>query len=210
MKFKQSLFLLAFLFSAHVFSQKKITITGTVTDSINRPVVDAVIFLDDYKTNERTNSKGFYKIKVKELPASVSAFLEGLGFETSECCDRNIANIKFGKNSLKNGEYVKFLTLYESKKREVKTEQYFTDIYAYLKAKVPMLRISGTNQVRVQGYDISFNGSSEPLFILNGSPISNIADINPNDIKNVTVLKGASTASYGIRGANGVIIIQTK
>lgn len=59
----------------------------------------------------------------------------------------------------------------------------------------------------------SINSSTEPLFILDGAPISSGAftALNPSDIENVTVLKDASsTAIYGSRAANGVVVITTK
>src|SRR5690606_25381119 len=57
----------------------------------------------------------------------------------------------------------------------------------------------------------SLTASNTPLFIVDGIQYSNIQDINPNDIESMEVLKdAASTAIYGSRGANGVIIITTK
>ncbi len=59
----------------------------------------------------------------------------------------------------------------------------------------------------------SINADTEPLFILDGSPISasDFASINPNDIENLSVLKDASSTSiYGARAANGVVVITTK
>lgn len=55
------------------------------------------------------------------------------------------------------------------------------------------------------------NGTSEPLYVLDGAPyMGNIADLNPNDIESVTVLKdAASCALYGNRASNGVILITT-
>src|SRR5690606_36144724 len=70
------------------------------------------------------------------------------------------------------------------------------------------------------------NGDNQPLFIVDGIPIDNTtnenasnsrgmtnraADINPNDIENVTILKGAAaTGLYGVRAANGAVVITTK
>ena len=71
---------------------------------------------------------------------------------------------------------------------------------------------SGTVQMRLRGVS-SINSSSEPLFILDGSPISSGAftALNPNDIESMTVLKDASsTAIYGSRAANGVVILTSK
>lgn len=67
----------------------------------------------------------------------------------------------------------------------------------------PTVRIRGTSSV---------NGSQDPLYIIDGVPVTNnLRSINPNEIANVTVLKDAgATAIYGNRGANGVIVIETK
>jgi TonB-linked SusC/RagA family outer membrane protein len=66
-------------------------------------------------------------------------------------------------------------------------------------------------QIRIRGRR-SFNASNNPLFVVDGIPISGgIDDINPQDITSMEVLKDASaTAIYGSRGANGVVIITTK
>jgi TonB-linked SusC/RagA family outer membrane protein len=102
-----------------------------------------------------------------------------------------------------------------------------------LQGKVAGLSISsgggtGTSQkVYIRGIS-SFTGSNQPLYVINGIPMSNnfagnkltnnsvdfgnqANDINPDDVESVTVLKGASaTALYGSRAANGVIMITTK
>ncbi len=66
-------------------------------------------------------------------------------------------------------------------------------------------------QIRIRGRR-SFNASNDPLFVVDGIPLAgNIDDINPNDIASMEVLKDASsTAIYGSRGANGVVIVTTK
>ncbi len=66
--------------------------------------------------------------------------------------------------------------------------------------------------IRIRGSG-SISASNEPLFVVDGFPLmdSDISDINPNDIESMEVLKDASsTAIYGSRGANGVIMITTK
>ncbi|MEM7107546.1 MAG: SusC/RagA family TonB-linked outer membrane protein [Bacteroidota bacterium] len=79
--------------------------------------------------------------------------------------------------------------------------------------------------IRIRG-NTSINGSNSPLFVIDGVPIDNsdpgngvggvdrsnrAIDLNPNDVESLTVLKGpAATALYGIRAANGAIIITTK
>ena len=90
--------------------------------------------------------------------------------------------------------------------------------------------LGGSTKVRLRG--MTTLGESQPLFVIDGTPISNesfspsgrthyagggrdygnlAADINPNDIETISVLKGPSAAAlYGQRGANGVVIITTK
>jgi iron complex outermembrane receptor protein len=75
------------------------------------------------------------------------------------------------------------------------------------------------SEIRIRG-GASLNASNDPLIVIDGLPISNqgvagstsiLSSINPNDIESISVLKDASaTAIYGLRGANGVIIINTK
>jgi TonB-linked SusC/RagA family outer membrane protein len=71
---------------------------------------------------------------------------------------------------------------------------------------------SATVSMRLRGVG-SINAGTEPLFILDGSPVSSgvFNSLNPNDVASMTVLKDASaTAVYGSRAANGVVIITTK
>ncbi|MGJ8548857.1 TonB-dependent receptor plug domain-containing protein [Winogradskyella wichelsiae] len=210
MKLKYTLFLAAFTFSLIGFTQKKtkkVAITVMVKDSLGNAVSDAIIFLDDDKNRKTTNRKGLLKIKASEYPINISAYSEKEGFQTTEFNVSEDVVITFNSNSLIKGKYLELLAMEGKKKTRKKEEQYFTNIFDYLRVKQPMLKISSDNQIRVRGYDTSFNGSSEPLFIVNGSPTSAISDIVPSSIKNVTILKDGLAASYGFRGANGVIII---
>lgn len=64
--------------------------------------------------------------------------------------------------------------------------------------------------VRVRG-TTSFNGSNEPLYVVDGVPVDNIDFLAPNDIANMQILKDASSAAiYGSRAANGVVLISTR
>jgi len=64
-------------------------------------------------------------------------------------------------------------------------------------------------QVRIRG--VNTFGNNNPLYVVDGVPTLNVADINPNDIESMQVLKDAGSASiYGSRAANGVIVISTK
>ena len=88
-----------------------------------------------------------------------------------------------------------------------------------LAAKVPGLMIShaadGSISIRIRGGS-SIMGNNEPLYIIDGiaalpGPGGNLTGINPRDIASIEVLKDAANlAFYGVRGANGVIVIKTK
>jgi TonB-dependent SusC/RagA subfamily outer membrane receptor len=92
-------------------------------------------------------------------------------------------------------------------------------IETVLQSKVPGVVITRTSSgwlsIRIRGAT-TINGSTEPLYIIDGLPIQagpdgSLVGINPRDIASIEVLKDASDlAFYGLRGANGVIIIKTK
>ena len=56
----------------------------------------------------------------------------------------------------------------------------------------------------------SFQGGTEPLYVLDGVPLSGEPVVNIKDIEEIEVLKGSDASMYGTRGANGVILITTK
>lgn len=65
-------------------------------------------------------------------------------------------------------------------------------------------------QIRVRGA-ASINADATPLYVVDGIPIDDLGSINPNDIQSIEVLKDASSSAiYGSRGANGVVLITTK
>lgn len=65
-------------------------------------------------------------------------------------------------------------------------------------------------QIRVRG-TTSFNGSNDPLYVVDGVPVDNLKFLSPNDIESMQILKDASSAAiYGSRAANGVVLITTK
>lgn len=68
----------------------------------------------------------------------------------------------------------------------------------------------GSMVVRVRG-TTSFNGSNEPLYVVDGVPVDNLNFLSPTDISSMQILKDASSAAiYGSRAANGVVLITTK
>jgi TonB-dependent SusC/RagA subfamily outer membrane receptor len=70
--------------------------------------------------------------------------------------------------------------------------------------------------VEVVGHSITIRGAStatmntEPLFVVDGTPVMSIENILPQEVKSIDVLKGSAASIYGTRGTNGVILITLK
>ncbi len=85
----------------------------------------------------------------------------------------------------------------------------YSSITDYLQGRVPGVEIDASGRIQIRGKN-SINSPTEPLVLVDGAECRDIKSINPMDIKSVEVLKDASAAIYGSRGANGVILITTK
>lgn len=116
----------------------------------------------------------------------------------------------------KLGSVVGAVSTVGSKKIEKNTTSNFTDALSGQVTGLSVLTGSGdptaSATIRLRGVN-SINASTAPLFILDGAPITSAVfnSLNPGDIENITVLKDASsTAIYGSRAANGVIVITSK
>lgn len=95
-------------------------------------------------------------------------------------------------------------------------KDYYRSLADYL-TKVPGVNVSGSGDnayVTIRGIS-SFNSGNTPLYVVDGQAVGNNYSqanrmVNPQDIDYVRVLKGPDAAIYGVRGANGVIVIVTK
>ena len=90
----------------------------------------------------------------------------------------------------------------------------YTTIYDYLRGRVPGLYVGnattgGKPEMRIRGIN-SASMSNEPLILVNGIEMNDISNISPSSVRSVEVLKDASSSIYGMRGANGVILITLK
>ena len=93
---------------------------------------------------------------------------------------------------------------------EVKdSERHYRDIYEYLEGRVAGVMVTTDKRIIVRGVG-TVNGTTDPLIMVDGAETQDVSSLNPNDIKSIDVLKGSSAAIYGMRGANGVILITTK
>ncbi|CAM1363939.1 conserved exported hypothetical protein [Tenacibaculum litopenaei] len=173
-----------------------------VKDEKKRPVPGAIILFDDVRQKRWTNSKGIFKTKLQKVPKIIAAFSPKVG----------IQKVKYnGKKSIviiiekRNDSY----TVNDANNKVASTAQ-FWNIYDYMRGRIPGVNIDSSNRITIRGYN-TVNGSTTPLFILNGNAISEalFARIEPNTIKAIKVLKGTDSAIYGSRGANGVIVVDT-
>ena len=186
----------------NIYSQEK-KITIKVRDSNNKPVAGAIILFDNVKQRIWTNSKGIFKTRLKFEPTEISAFHPNIGIKKIKYNgkDRLTIVIKKGNDIDLNNSPIN--------SKIVDARQY-SNIYDYLNGKVSGVSITSGNNIFIRGYN-SVNGSLSPLLIVNGVEVSkdSFGAINPSEIKSIKVLKGPGSSIYGVRGANGVIVVET-
>lgn len=85
----------------------------------------------------------------------------------------------------------------------------YSNIYDYLRGRVPGVNVLPDNTIIIRGIN-SPNGDPTPLFIVDGTEVSDLDFLNPSEISSISVIKDGSSAIYGVRGANGVILVETK
>jgi TonB-dependent SusC/RagA subfamily outer membrane receptor len=228
MKYNILFVLILSLFSIQVSnaqkSNKKIKITGTVVDAASRPVVGALIMVDGVKSDEVTDSKGAYSIKV--LPTAKTLTVLSLYTNEMKAVDINgnpVINFILGKTGTttggqaqKQGETVDIG--YGTGKKDQSTNpgsktdmnsargKSYLNIYDMIKGEVPGVTVIGTS-IQLQQGSGSFISSTEPLFVVDGNVVNQISNIVPSEVRSISLLKGSAAAIYGSRGANGVIVI---
>ena len=88
---------------------------------------------------------------------------------------------------------------------------YFLNMRQLLSVKFPDLMVQDNGEVYIRGVktfgSVGYNGA---LIVVDGVMGRSLDAVNPNDVKSISILKGADAAIYGNRGANGVVIIETK
>lgn len=228
MKLKTSILLaisLCFLqFSYSQRTDKRIVITGIITDSTNNPVEGVAIFIDDKNTNSVTNYKGQYKVKVNHGSQKISVLSVQGGTSEDLIFGRTEINFVMGNDLLKmlkgNNENESIETISDGYMTENKKNsatsvskinaqnpkyKSYQNIYDMLRGEVSGVKIIGT-KIQIMGPS-SFNGNDDPLFIVDGVPVEKIDYISPGEVRSIEVLKGAPASIYGTRGANGVLVI---
>ena len=226
MKKRLSLILLCMVATIAAWAQT--VITGTVVSAVDgEPLIGASVKVKGGKAAAVTNVDGKFKIDAKAGQTLVFSYI---AMETMERPAKNGMYVKMqlaeemmdelvvtGYGSAKKlGSLVGSVVTVDNKKMEKAVTPNFTDALAGQVSGLSVLTASGdpskSASIRLRGIN-SISSSSTPLFILDGAPISSTMfnTLNPSDIENITVLKdAASTAIYGSRAANGVIVITSK
>lgn len=226
MKKRLSLMLLCMVATIAAWAQT--VITGTVVSAADgEPLIGASVKVKGEKTAAVTDMNGKFKIRTEAGKTLVFSYI---AMEAMERPAKNGMLVKMqtaeemmdelvvtGYGSAKKlGSLVGSVVTVDNKKMEKAVTPNFTDALAGQVSGLSVLTSSGdpskSASIRLRGIN-SINSSSTPLFILDGAPISSTMfnTLNPSDIQNITVLKdAASTAIYGSRAANGVIVITSK
>ena len=225
---KQCITVLIMLFiSAGVFAQTR-TISGTVTDTDDKPLPGVNIVAAGTSTGTITDAEGNYTIEVSQDVETLSFSYVGYEEKQVDIEGRTTINVTLQSSSRSLDEVV--VVGYGTQKKSVVTgsiskvntedivEGNVTRMEQSLQGQTSGVTVmSNSGQpgagvtVRIRG--VGTAGNPDPLFVVDGLPMSPeaIATINPSDIKSVEVLKdAASSAIYGSRGANGVVLITTK
>jgi len=202
-------------------------VTGNVSDENGIPIPGATIAIKGTSTATSADFDGNYNIAAKNGQVLVISYVGYQGVELT--VSGSTANATLSSDTTLDEVIVvgyggpidarKYSgSAVQVSSEELGKKNVSTISRALIGEAVGVTVIAGSGQpgsgstVRIRGRAGSVNGSSTPLYVLDGVPYNgSINAINPNDIASTTILKdAAATAIYGNRGANGVIIITTK
>ena len=215
------------LFMSNQISAQNVTLEGTVKDASGLGLPGVNILEKGTKNAASSDFDGRYKIKLSN-PKAVLSF-SFIGFKTKEVSvdGKTKLDVSMSEDSNSLNEVV--VIGYGTSKKSDLTGAVSTISGNDLK-KVPVANVAEALTGRIAGVQVtssegspdadirirvrgggSLTQDSSPLIIVDGFPINSMNDISSSDIDSMTVLKdAASTAIYGSRGANGVILITTK
>ena len=223
------------------------TVTGTVTLGVNnQPIAGANILIKGTQTGTVTDQRGNYVLTVSGNDAVLVFSFIGHNTQEVTVGNQSVINVALVENNEVLGEVVVTAL---GIKREARSLGYAVgevqgkdlsrvaqeNVLNSLAGRVPGVQISSTGpsgssvSMIIRGAK-SLNSDNQPLFVVDGVPITNtlnnvsqigndnrvdygnaISDMNPEDVENVSILKGPSAAAlYGSRAGNGVVLITTK
>lgn len=217
-------------------AQENKTISGTIkSTSDGSPLIGVDVYVDGTTYETITDENGYYELSVPEnsiLTVSYDGFQQ-MQVPVTGTQDFNITLIPVdlttdiesenraldevvvvGYGKAKKSDLTGSVGVIDATKL---TERNMTNPLEAMQGNVPGVQISTSTGRIGDGFDIvirgknSMNDASKPLFVVDGVPTSDIDFLNPQDISRIDILKDASsTAIYGSRGSNGVVIVTTK
>ena len=207
-------------------SAQTITLTGNVKDKTGEPIIGASILEKGTTNGTITDFDGNFTLKVSgKVPVIVSY----IGMKTQEFNVKGKTRIDVTlEDDTQNLDEVVVIGYGTAKKKDltgsvstINSEALkdipVANVAEAISGKMAGVQVTTTEgspdadvKIRVRGGG-SITGDNTPLYIVDGFPVNSISDIPSTDIQDIVVLKDASsTAIYGARGANGVILITTK
>ena len=220
--------LLLLLGGTLAFAQGPVTVSGKVLDSTNQPVIGAGVTLQGTTTGVAADMDGSFTITV---PGEASVIeVSALGYVTQVVKvgkQRNLtvileedaqaldATVVVAYGTQTRSTVTGALTTIDVKKLVEAPVADVTNVLAGQMPGVSTVQMSGQPgedyaQIFIRGVSSLSDGASSPLILVDGveRPLNTV---DPNEIENLSILKdAASTAVFGVRGANGVIIVTTK
>ncbi|MCF0189729.1 MAG: TonB-dependent receptor [Marinilabiliaceae bacterium] len=201
------------------------SIKGTVVDENNMPIPGVNVVVEGTTNGTITDFDGNYSINVSEDAKLIFSFI-GYNNQVLPATSSPL-NVKMEPEFTALDEVV--AVGYGTQKRKDVTGS-VASVSAESLAAIPVASASEALTGKMAGVQItttegspdaevtirvrgggSITGDNSPLFIVDGFPVESISDIAPSDIESIDVLKDASsTAIYGSRGANGVVLVTTK
>ena len=206
-----------------------LTVTGMVTDSEGLPLPGVNVIVQGTNNGTQTDFDGNYSINTATGQILVFSYV---GFATQRVTvgTSKTINATLAVDAAALDEVI--VVGYGNTSRELSTSAVSTVNAESIESFVPSTSVDNILQGKAAGVQVtaangrpgqtafvqirgvgSINASSSPLYVVDGTPIdaADVANINPQDIAAMSVLKDAATVSkYGSRGANGVILITTK
>ena len=225
----QRLFFVALLsvLAVGAFAQSK-TVSGTVLDKTGESVIGASVVVKGTTNGTITDFDG--KFTLQNVPDNGTIQVSFVGYKTVDIQVKGQSTVKVileedtetldevvvvGYGVVKKSDVTGALTKVSEKQIKERPVQ---NALQAMQGKAPGVDITTNSRpgelgdVRIRG-NRSITADNDPLYVIDGIPMvaGSIADINPNDVESMEILKDASaTAIYGSRGANGVVLITTK
>ena len=206
--------------------KQAIRITGTVTGPSGEPLTGVSVQVKGGTVGTSTGNKGEYSLTVDENATLVFSYI---GYSDKEVAvnGKNVINVQLTAADKKLDEVV--VIGYGSQRRKDLTGAVSTvtaadianrpivDAGEALQGKAAGVTVVSNSGKPGAGLTIRVRGSSsisagnDPLYVVDGIPMTDISAFSPNDIESISILKDAASASiYGTRAANGVVVITTK